>query len=228
VAVATTIVSSRLLGEIARAHGALYFETLTGFKWIANGALRLAEIQDDVRFAFGYEEALGYTVGELVRDKDGISAAIAFAEMALVCKARGINAVQRLEEIYREHGLYLTGQRTLALKPGAPSMGDKLRSAPPRTIAGRAVEAIADLTMGKRSFRDGRSEPLDLPKSDVLIYALEGDARAIVRPSGTEPKLKCYYEVHERVGPDEAFAEAEARARASLEDLMTRHQGELG
>ncbi len=223
--VVTTIVSSRQLGALARARGVGYAETLTGFKWIANEGLR-REAQGE-RFVFGYEEALGYTVGGLVRDKDGVSALVCFAEMAASLAARGETVLDLLETLAREVGLYVTAQRSLALAPGAPRPGDVLRKSPPAAIAGRRVERSVDVLAGTARTAGGRTEQIALPSSDVLVYELAGDARVVVRPSGTEPKLKCYYELRETVGAAEAMGAAEARARAGLDALVREHQAEL-
>ncbi len=228
VAVATTVVSSRMLGAMARAQGCLYFETLTGFKWIANTALDAEKAHPDVPFAFGYEEALGYTVGTLVRDKDGISALVLFAEMAADLKAHGATVLDLLEELYRMHGLYLTAQKNLALSPGGPTMGEKLRGDLPATIAGRAVESVADLATSVRTLTaSGRTEAIDLPKSDVLVFLLVDGSRVIVRPSGTEPKLKCYYEVIETPASGEVLSAVQSRAQSKLDGLIEAHQREL-
>jgi phosphomannomutase len=224
--VATTIVSSRLLGRMATKRGVGYFETLTGFKWIANGGLEQAARGH--KLVFGYEEALGYTIGDLVWDKDGVSALVAFAELTAACHEDGISLVDRLEAIYREHGLSLTGQRTLALEPGAgPPLGERLRANLPESIAGRAIESVSDLREGVQTFRDGRRDPTHLPRADVLVFALQGDERVIVRPSGTEPKMKCYYEVSESIPTHEPFEQAEVRVRARLLQLMEAHQREI-
>lgn len=225
--VATTIVSSRLLGRIAKARGVGYFETLTGFKWIANGGLERAARGE--KLVFGYEEALGYIVGDLVWDKDGISALVAFAELAAACRDAGVTLLHRLEAIYREHGLFVTGQRTIALNagPGAIGVGDKLRARPPERIANRRIDSISDFLRRETVHHDGRREAIHLPTSDVLMYHLAGDERVIVRPSGTEPKIKCYYEVRETIAANEAFADAENRAANALQTLMDVHQKEL-
>jgi phosphomannomutase len=227
ITVATTIVSSRMLGVMSDDKGADYVETLTGFKWIVNKALE--KEKEGFSFAFGYEEALGYTVGSLVPDKDGMSAMVAFAEMTVDCRRKGMTVLDRLEELYRRYGLFLTAQKGLALDPAAsgPSLGDKLRLSRPETIAGRAVESVLDVEKGERRFADGRTEPSGFPPSDVLVYELEGRARVVVRPSGTEPKLKCYYEVSEEVSVEESIDAAEQRARATLDGLIEIHQKEL-
>ncbi len=225
--VVTTIVSSRLLGVIAKKAGAHYGETLTGFKWIANYGLERRTHGE--RFVFGYEEALGYTIGGLVRDKDGISALVAFVEMAAAALARKKTVLDLLEEIYRTYGLYLTAQRTLPLPADgdAAKVGRLLRQRRPERIAGRGVTCTEDVLAGTRSLAGGTQEALGLPRADVLVYHLAGDARVIVRPSGTEPKIKCYYEVAGEVGPHEDLASAEARSRSALDELCDRHQQEL-
>jgi phosphomannomutase len=225
--VATTIVSSRMLSAVARAHGVGFFETLTGFKWIAAGGF--AHEARGEKLLFGYEEALGYTIGDVVRDKDGISAMIAFLELAADCARRGTTILEQLELLYRQHGLYLTRQQSIALDPDrqGPTVGERLRRDPPRSIAGRDVLSVADMQAGTRRTKGGGEEALDLPQSDVLTFLLDDDARVVVRPSGTEPKLKCYYEVCERVGARESFRAAEDRATEALDGLVSGHQAEI-
>jgi phosphomannomutase len=199
---AASIVSSSLLGKIAARHGLGYAETLTGFKWIAR--------VDDLRF--GYEEALGYCVDpEAVADKDGISAAIRIAELAGTLRAEGRSLTDRLDDLAREYGLHATDQ--LAVRVGdlgeiAAAMA-RLRAAPPRVLGGRAVTAIEDLAAGFGN----------LPPTDGLRYRLGDDARVVVRPSGTEPKLKCYLEVVVPVGGGGDVAAARARAAVELARL---------
>ncbi|MGW0118065.1 phospho-sugar mutase [Streptomyces sp. NPDC003327] len=195
---AESIVSSSLLGRIAEAAGVGYEETLTGFKWIA----RVEGLR------YGYEEALGYCVDpEGVRDKDGITAALLVAELASELKERGRTLTDLLDELAVEHGLHATDQlsvRVEDLSVIADAMA-ALRERPPVRLAGLTVVSAEDLTKGTES----------LPPTDGLRYHLEGayKARVIVRPSGTEPKLKCYLEV---VVPVAAAGElAAARTRAS-------------
>ena len=219
--VATTIVSSSLLAKMAASIGVDYRETLTGFKWIANTAIA-HKAEHDSRFVMGYEEALGYTVGEVVRDKDGVSAALLFAELTAWAKSRGETVAQRLDAIYRRFGLFSTEQKSLVM-PGAEGMSrmadlmERVRSNPPEAIAHRRVMSRHDLLAGA----------LDLPKSDVLIFRLEGDCRVIMRPSGTEPKLKSYYEVCEPVATDEPISAAAGRAKVALAALRDAHQALL-
>ncbi|MEV5554242.1 phospho-sugar mutase [Nonomuraea wenchangensis] len=180
--VATTIVSSTLLGKIAAAHGVRYGETLTGFKWIIKAGPGLV---------FGYEEAIGYSVGSdaglPVHDKDGIGAALTVAAIAAAAKRDGRTLLDLLDDQARRYGLHATTQlsfRVAELSQIAGAM-DRLRAEPPAELGGRKVLDADDLAEGAGG----------LPPTDGLRYRLEGDARVVVRPSGTEPKLKCYLEV---------------------------------
>jgi len=226
--VVTTVVSSTLLGKIAAAAGARYAETLTGFKWI----VRAGQGEPGSRFLFGYEEALGYAVGDVVRDKDGISAALALLSLAAAARAAGRSLLDRWDALEAEHGVHLTAQVTLHAPSPAGIMG-RLRAAPPAALAGQPVTGSEDLAAGvdaasgggtagaaeAASAREpglpaavatGAREP-GLPPADVLIYRLPG-ARVVIRPSGTEPKLKAYLEV---VEPATAQTLAAARAAAA-------------
>jgi phosphomannomutase len=214
--VVTTVVSSTLLGKIAAAAGAQYAETLTGFKWI----VRAGQGVPGRRFLFGYEEALGYAVGDVVRDKDGISAALALLSLAATARAAGRSLLDRWDALEAEHGVHLTAQVTLHAPSPAGIMG-RLRAAPPAALAGQPVTRSEDLAAGAdapagaaatdaAADADRAREP-GLPPADVLIYRLPG-ARVVIRPSGTEPKLKAYLEV---VEPATAQTLPAARAAAA-------------
>ncbi|HEY0476040.1 MAG TPA: phospho-sugar mutase [Kofleriaceae bacterium] len=216
--VATTIVSSQLLGFLARQAGADYREVLTGFKWIGNAAMDY-ERTSGGRFVMGYEEAIGFSVGPLVRDKDGVSAALIIAELCAWNRARGRSVLDHLDDIYRRVGLFVTEQVSLT-RPGADGLAQirdamtRFRGAPPRQLAGHAIETVVDLSRGEGG----------LPPSDVLVFKLAGGRRVIMRPSGTEPKLKSYYEVRVEVGQGEAIADARTRGQADLARLRDAHQ----
>ncbi|MFC8949180.1 MULTISPECIES: phospho-sugar mutase [Streptomyces] len=202
---AESIVSSSLLGRIARKAGLPHEETLTGFKWIAR--------VDGIRY--GYEEALGYCVDpEGVRDKDGITAALLITELASTLKQENRTLLDLLDDIAVEHGLHATDQlsvRVEDLSLIAAAM-DRLREQPPTRLAGLPVVDAEDLTRGTDT----------LPPTDGLRYTLDG-ARVIVRPSGTEPKLKCYLEV---VVPVAAHTDLpDARTKAA--DLLTALKQDL-
>jgi phosphomannomutase len=198
---ACSIVSSRQLAAVCAAAGLRHVETLTGFKWIA----RVPGLR------YGYEEALGYCVDpESVRDKDGVSAALLVAELAAGLKAEGRTLLDRLDDLARAHGVHATDQYAvrvadLSLIAGAMA---RLRAQPPGALAGSHVERADDLSRGSA----------DLPPTDGLRYLLADGGRVIVRPSGTEPKLKCYLEVVEPV-PDDNLAGARARAARRLTAL---------
>ncbi|GAA3374750.1 phospho-sugar mutase [Streptomyces sannanensis] len=198
---AESIVSSSLLGRIAAAAGLPYEETLTGFKWIA----RVEGLR------YGYEEALGYCVDpEGVRDKDGITAALLVTELASELKEQGRTLLDLLDDLAVEHGLHATDQlsvRVEDLSVIADAMR-RLREQPPTRLAGLTVTSAEDLTKGTET----------LPPTDGLRYYLEGAfrARVIVRPSGTEPKLKCYLEVVIPVADEAALPGARATAAQVL------------
>ncbi len=216
--VATTIVSSQLLSFLAKQAGADYRETLTGFKWIGNAAMDY-EREHGGRFVMGYEEALGYSIGPLVRDKDGVSACVMFAELVAWNRARGKTVLDHLDDIYRRVGLFVTEQVSLT-KPGSEGLAEiraamaRFRAEPPAAIGGIAIEQVVDLAKGEGG----------LPPSDVLVFKLAGGRRIIMRPSGTEPKLKSYYEVRVQIGAGEEVADARGRALAELATLRDAHQ----
>jgi phosphomannomutase len=175
---AASIVSSTLLSRMAARCGVPYVETLTGFKWIG----RVPDL------AFGYEEALGYCVApSLVRDKDGISALLMVAEIAASLKSQGRTLLDRLDDIARTYGLHATDQLAVRVDD-LTHIGEamaRLRTQPPGRLGGLAVEEVEDLSAGVGG----------LPPTDGVRLRLADRARVVVRPSGTEPKLKCYFEV---------------------------------
>jgi phosphomannomutase len=192
---ASTVVSSSLLSKIAAAAGVQYAETLTGFKWI----VRAADGRPGTRFVFGYEEALGYAVGDVVRDKDGISAALAMLGLTAQARSAGQSVLDRWDALETAHGVHLTAQLTLPTRaPGEIMAG--LRAAPPAALGGSPVRGVTDLAQGGA-----------LPPTDALVLRLDG-ARVVLRPSGTEPKLKAYLEV---TGPVVAGGLVAARRSAA-------------
>ncbi|MFC8239051.1 phospho-sugar mutase [Streptomyces sp. NPDC057284] len=195
---AESIVSSSLLGRIAEKAGNGYEETLTGFKWIAR--------VDGLRY--GYEEALGYCVDpDGVRDKDGITAALLVAELASVLKEQGRTLLDLLDDIAVEHGLHATDQLSVRVEDLSVIVDAmrRLRDTPPTALAGLSVTSAEDLSEGTAQ----------LPPTDGLRYHLDG-ARVIVRPSGTEPKLKCYLEVVVPVGSAGELPAARAKGAELL------------
>jgi phosphomannomutase len=194
-----------MLGRIAAAHGVHFATTLTGFKWI----VRATDQVPGSRFVFGYEEALGYAVGDLVRDKDGLTAALAFADLTAQLQADGSSVAARLEVLAREYGLHATRQWSVrAPIPAINAAVERLVASPPTEIAGRAVTAV------------------ERPADDILVLHLGDTARVIVRPSGTEPKLKSYLQVV--VEDFDRYDEAKQRAASELEALRRALQDVLG
>jgi phosphomannomutase len=207
---ACSIVSSSLLAKLAAAAGQPFTETLTGFKWISK--------VDGL--VFGYEEALGYCVDPAhVKDKDGVSALLLLCELAAAEKDRGRTLIDVLDDLARAHGLHATDQLSVRVTDLAEigAAMERLRATPPATLGGLDVESIDDLARG-----DG-----GLPPTDGLRYRLSAGARVIVRPSGTEPKLKCYLEVvvpvdaqlESGAGVDAARISAAARLDALRDDI---------
>jgi phosphomannomutase len=203
--VARSIVSSTLLDRIAAAHGVRSAATLTGFKWI----VRATADHPGTRLAFGYEEALGYAVTDLVADKDGLTAALVLTDLLGRLQAAGESVEDRLEALARAHGLHAT--RTWAVRITGPGAAERIAAAvarvvddPPASLAGAAVVGV------------------DRPAPDIVVLRLDGDARVVVRPSGTEPKVKCYLQVvvaDVAAGPD-GWRAANKAARAGLDALQ--------
>lgn len=216
--VATTIVSTQLLSALAAHHGARCVETLTGFKWIAQAAL--AHERDGGAFLFGMEESIGYTVGSLVRDKDGVSAAVLIADRAAELAAEGRTLVDALEALFERHGRHVCETRSVRL-PGLDGQEriqaamSALRADPPWELGGLDVAEVWDLASGIATARQGTTRAVDLPGSDVMGFVFEGAGRAWVRPSGTEPKIKFYVEVVVGGSREEGLEQA-ARVHAAL------------
>ncbi|MCW4445935.1 phospho-sugar mutase [Vibrio splendidus] len=223
--VGNSIVSSTLLEKVAQSHGATYFQTLTGFKWLANIGMQLEDEQNE--FLFAYEEALGYTIGTQVRDKDGLSAIVVFAQLVEELKSQGRTVWDLLAQISFEHGVHTNAQRSIALDPDSPSIGSKLRAAQPKAINGVAISVIEDLQSSLRFVIGGNTEAINLPSSDVLIYHLEDGTRIIVRPSGTEPKVKVYYETVTKFEGTETYEDTRLRGEEDMDKLIEQHQQEL-
>ncbi|WP_138443670.1 phospho-sugar mutase [Sinomonas susongensis] len=208
---ANSIVSSRLLGRIAQAAGIEHRETLTGFKWIS----RVPGL------TYGYEEALGYCVApELVKDKDGISAALLIAELAADAKAHGESLLDRLDALQVLHGVHLTDQLSVRVADLGllDAMMVRLRENPPAAFAESPVETTVDLSEGST----------ELPPTEGLVWVTRDATRVIVRPSGTEPKLKCYLEVIRPVDSSAELADAQTAARVAMDAALEDVREALG
>ena len=209
-----TIVTSELGADIAQAHGAEIMNVLTGFKYIGEKMIGFEKNQDH-NFVMGYEESYGYLVGSHAKDKDAVVASMLICEMAAVQKARGQHLLDRLEELYLQHGYYKEALDSFTL-PGADGqqkiaeLMENLRMQPSNELGGQAIAEVKD-------YKNGID---DLPKADVLKYMLAEGGWMAVRPSGTEPKIKFYYSVR-----GTTMAEAEAKVAAlqmAVKEIMAQ------
>ena len=208
--VASSIVSSPMLSRIARDFHARHESTLTGFKWIVNAGLAL-EDEGEGRFIFGYEEALGYTVGSTVRDKDGISAAVLFTDLVADLADDGQTVLDQLHRLWRRYGLWVSTQSSI-IRPDAvdelTAAVERLADRPPSSVGGSQVVAVTD-------YRRGADErPPWLGAQSLVELDLGEVGRVLVRPSGTEPKLKVYVDLSGEAGddPDERHRELTRQA----------------
>lgn len=196
--VVKTIVTSRLVAKIAETYGAQTADLLTGFKYIGELVTNLEKKGETDRFIIGMEESYGYLRGAHCRDKDAVVASMLICEMAAYYKAKGQSLYDFMQSIYKKYGMYLNTLLNFGFEgaAGMQKMADMmtaLRAEPPKSIAGEAVEAITDYKASVcKDLKTGKETTVDLPKSNVLQYYLEGADSVIVRPSGTEPKIKVY------------------------------------
>ncbi len=220
--VINSVVSSPMLGVLAASRGAEWAATLTGFKWIWNAALDLQA--DGLEFVMGYEEALGYSIGGSVRDKDGMSAALVFADLAANCREAGISVLDSLARLYREAGLWASAQHSIRLEgPGGmdriPRVLDRIVASPPADLHGIPVTRVVDYRA------EGQARPRYLGEAPLVELELGSAGRCLMRPSGTEPKLKIYADLTEpaaAVDTEELLAAEVAleQRAASLAELV--------
>ncbi|MBQ4568862.1 MAG: phospho-sugar mutase [Ruminococcus sp.] len=196
--VVKTIVSTPLIKRICQKYGALMVDVLTGFKYIGEVILGLEQKNETDRYIFGFEESYGYLAGSYVRDKDAVVASMLITEMAAYYKKQGKSLSQVIDELYREYGYYYNKTLNFYFE-GAEGMQKMsqlmsgLRNNAPTQLAGYSVQGICDYENSTDTdLVTGETAEIDLPKSNVLSYSLEGGNAAIVRPSGTEPKIKLY------------------------------------
>ena len=193
-----SIVSTPLADVVAAHYGVECRNVLTGFKWIGDQIARLEAAGQVERFIFGFEESYGYLAGSYVRDKDAVIGSMLICEMAAYYRSIGSSIKEELDRIYAEYGRYLNKVDSYEF-PGLSGMDkmagimQKLRQEPPTEFAGYKVVTVSDYQARTRTeLATGKTEAIDLPAANVLIYALEGGATVVVRPSGTEPKIKTY------------------------------------
>ena len=198
--VITTVVTSPLVSKMARENGLHIIEVLTGFKWIRQAALRFEKEQGG-KFILGMEESHGFLMGSHSGDKDGIWASMAFAEMAAALKQMKLTPIDRLNQIYQQYGMHLDALRAQTFK-GAKGMAkiqqimQELRNSPPNTVAGQAVVKITDYLENKIIYANETRPGPGLPQSNVISLEMADNSRIIARPSGTEPKIKYYFNLY--------------------------------
>ena len=194
----TTIVSTGMCKKIAADFGCKLIETLTGFKFIGEQITELAKTNEQDRYIFGFEESYGYLAGSYVRDKDAVTASMLICEMTAYYKSKGKNLKQVLFELYEKYGYFFCAQKSFTCEGQSgiekiKAITEELRANPPAEIAGSKVAVIKDIkTSVCKNLKTNEETKIDLPKSNVLCYYLEDGDSLIVRPSGTEPKIKIY------------------------------------
>jgi len=218
-----SFVSTDLAEVIAKKYNCTFKNLLTGFKYIGELITNLESEGRASDFVMGFEESYGYLAGTHARDKDAVVGSMLICEMAAFYKTKGMNLVDVMNSLYDEFGYYNNDVQSYTFE-GAAGMEkmagimDTLRANPPKEIAGYAVTAVSDYKTSKTTFTDGKEEAIDLPKSNVLAFALEKGNKVIVRPSGTEPKIKAYITA---VGDSKAAAgEIAAKLIAAADEFM--------
>ena len=217
-----SIVSTKLADKICEASGVAMINVLTGFKFIGEKIKEFEETGSHT-YIFGFEESYGYLSGTYARDKDAVCASLLITEMAAFYRARGKSLYEVLCGIFEKYGFYSEGIGTIVL-PGLDGLAkmaalmDGLRQNPPKEIAGVKVASVADYQTGVITDADGKTAPTGLPVSNVLFYTLENGDSVVIRPSGTEPKIKLYYLVSDKT--KEAAEEKRNAYKAAFEKLL--------
>lgn len=194
-----TIVTTDIVKRIAEKYGVELIDVLTGFKFIGEQIGILESKGEADRFIFGYEESYGYLSGSYVRDKDAVDASLLICEMAAFYRTKGISLLQARENMYKEYGVFQHSQQSFTFegKVGMEKMNsimDNLRKNHPAEIGGLKVTLFEDYLEGvSKNTETGETTEIRLPKSNVLVFGLTDGAKVIIRPSGTEPKIKAYY-----------------------------------
>ena len=218
-----TIVTSDLLKDIAESFDVESFDVLTGFKYIAE---KIKELEGKKQFIIGGEESYGYLVGDFVRDKDAVSSCCMIAETAAWAKSKGKTMYDILLEMYIKYGLYVEDLVSVTKKgkSGAEEIAQMMvdyRTTPPKTINGSLVVEIRDYKLSLKKFPNlGTSEPINLPKSDVLQFFTEDGSKITVRPSGTEPKIKFYFGIKGQLTDKKSFKEANSQIKNRIDSII--------
>ncbi|MGB8330328.1 MAG: phospho-sugar mutase [Polyangiales bacterium] len=221
--VISTVVSSPMLGLVASCHGARWEQTLTGHKWIQNRAMELE--QEGYAYVFGYEEALGYAPCAAVRDKDGISSALLITSLAACLKVRGETLLDARDALWRRHGFFADRQISVRFEGSDAwarmnELVDRFRQAPPSQIGGQAVLRMQDLGRQVQWTPAGLTALTGFATSNVLIFELQGGHRVMLRPSGTEPKLKYYFHASAPVHRRDDLSASKKQALDVLDRLV--------
>jgi phosphoglucomutase/phosphomannomutase len=217
-----TIVTTELFRAIVEHFGGHLFDVLPGFKYIAEKIRLWEEDPNGMKFIFGGEESLGYLLGTHARDKDAAIMSAVVAEIALEIKLKGKTLVDYLNDLYAAYGLYYEKPFSLKFEEGKAGKEaqakilEKFRSSPPRALGGSPVVKMGDLKQGAIiTLESGQKESVDLPRADVLLFILKDGSKVVVRPSGTEPKMKIYQLLRQPVGQEISLAQKEAELKAA-------------
>ena len=195
-----TIVTTEMAKDIADSYGVEIIDVLTGFKFIGEQIGILESKGQENRYIFGFEESYGYLSGSYVRDKDGVNASLLICEMTAYYKSKGISVLNALDSLYKKYGYYLNSLQSFDFEgiSGLKIMNsfiEELRNNPPKNILGNTISYISDYMKSVTCDSDGNTHKINLPPSDVIKFGLSDGSSIVVRPSGTEPKLKLYYSV---------------------------------
>ena len=218
-----TIVTTEMTRAVAQNYGVEIIDVLTGFKFIGEKIKEFEENNNSKQYIFGFEESYGYLAGTYARDKDAVVASMLIAEMAAWYKSRGMSLYEGMQELYKKYGVYLESLKSITLegKKGAEkikSIMEKLRKDTPKDINGVKVTALRDYEVSKRyDLLNHSEEEITLPKSDVLYFELEDKSWFVVRPSGTEPKIKIYFSV-----VDNSMEQAEKHIKELEETVVAK------
>lgn len=218
-----TVVTIDMAKRIATDYGVEVVDVLTGFKFIGEQIGLLEQQGEAERFILGFEESYGYLTGSYVRDKDGVDASLMICEMFAYYRSQGISLTEVLNGLYEKYGYCLNTQHSYTFEGAAgfkrmQEIMEKLRTQSPNKWLGRRVLAVSDFKNSVTRYEDDRTEKIDLPKSNVLKYVMEGDLSLVVRPSGTEPKIKVYFSVS--AGNREEAGELERRLACEVESWL--------
>ncbi len=220
--VVKTIVTTDLIKRIADHFEVTCYDTLTGFKYIAEV---IKDLEGEAEFIGGGEESYGYLIGDKVRDKDAVASCAMIAEMTAWAKGEGLSIFDLLKSIYKEHGLFVESLKSITKKgmSGAEEISQMMknfRSSPPKTLGGSVVTTLIDYqTSTTTNLMNGKSESIDYPKSNVLQFYTEDGSKISVRPSGTEPKIKFYFSVNKKLGNKSEFDNELDELKAKIEKI---------